>query len=122
MLSEISGVTDKLIIATVDAELATKGLTRAEADSAELQPGLHCRTVVWSQSDSACASLNGAHPGIDEKENGMRAVKLVQHMKTNADRMSDKAIHLIRNLERCSELLLKVPAEDQKRSLKSIGT
>jgi hypothetical protein len=46
----------------------------------------------------------------------MRAVKLVQHMKTNADRMSDKVIQLIRNSDRCSELLRKVPAEDQKQS------
>jgi hypothetical protein len=45
----------------------------------------------------------------------MRALKLVQHMKANADRMSEELIHKIRNSDRCSELLRKVPAEEQKR-------
>ena len=45
----------------------------------------------------------------------MRAPKLVQHMKNNADSMSERLIEKIRNSEQCSEFLLKVPAEDQKR-------
>jgi hypothetical protein len=46
----------------------------------------------------------------------MRALKLVQYMKANADRMADQVIQLIRNSDRCGELLRKVPAEDQKRA------
>jgi hypothetical protein len=45
----------------------------------------------------------------------MRALKLVQHMKANADRMSEELIQRIRNSTRCSELLRRVPAEEQKR-------
>ena len=46
----------------------------------------------------------------------MRAGKLVQHMKTNSDRMSEAVIEKIRRSDRCSELLQKVPAEEQRRS------
>jgi hypothetical protein len=46
----------------------------------------------------------------------MRAMKLVQHMRTNADRMSERTIQLIRNSDKCREFLLKVPAEEQKQS------
>jgi len=45
----------------------------------------------------------------------MRGLKLIQHMKANADRMSDGLIQQIRNSERCSELLLRVPADEHKR-------
>jgi len=45
----------------------------------------------------------------------MRALKLVQHMKANADRMSEELIQRIRNSDRCSELIRRVPAEEQKR-------
>ncbi len=44
----------------------------------------------------------------------MRGLKLIRHMKANADRMSEALIHRIRNSERCSELLLKVPADEHK--------
>ena len=46
----------------------------------------------------------------------MRALKLIQHMRGNAERMSEEVIRKIRNSERCSQLLLAVSAEDQKRS------
>jgi hypothetical protein len=46
----------------------------------------------------------------------MRALKLVQHMKANADRMSEELIQRIRNSDRCGELVRRVPAEEQKRS------
>ena len=46
----------------------------------------------------------------------MRALKLVQHMKANGDRMSEALIQQIRNSDRCSDLLRKVPAEEQKLS------
>jgi hypothetical protein len=46
----------------------------------------------------------------------MRALKLVQYMKMNADRMSEKTIELIRNSDKCREFLLKVPVEEQKQS------
>ena len=39
----------------------------------------------------------------------MRALKLVQHMKDNADHMSEALIQKIRDTDRCSELLRKVP-------------
>lgn len=45
----------------------------------------------------------------------MRALKLLEHMKTNAERMSENAVHLVRNSERCVELVLKVPHDEQKR-------
>ena len=35
----------------------------------------------------------------------MRALKLVQHMKANADRMSEGLIQKIRSADRCSDLL-----------------
>ncbi len=46
----------------------------------------------------------------------MRALKLVQHMTDNADFMSEALIQKIRSSDRCSDLLRKVPAEEQKRS------
>lgn len=45
----------------------------------------------------------------------MRALKLVQHMKTNADGMSERLIERIRNSDRCSVLSHRVPAEEHKR-------
>jgi hypothetical protein len=50
----------------------------------------------------------------------MRALKLVQHMKTNADRMSEAVNERIRRSDRCGELVLKVPAEEQRRSAEGI--
>ena len=46
----------------------------------------------------------------------MRALKLIQHMKTNAERMTDEVLRKIRDSERCSELLVAVSAEEQKQS------
>jgi hypothetical protein len=37
-------------------------------------------------------------------------------MKGNAERMSEEVLRKIRNSERCKQLLLAVPAEDQQRS------
>lgn len=45
----------------------------------------------------------------------MRSLKLIEHMKANAERMSENAMQLVRNSERCGELVLKVPLEEQKR-------
>jgi hypothetical protein len=45
----------------------------------------------------------------------MRALKLVQHLKADADSMSERLLEKIRNSRRCSELLLRVPAEEHKR-------
>jgi len=45
----------------------------------------------------------------------MRALKLVQHMKANAGRMSEALIQKIRASDRCSELLVRVPAEEHKQ-------
>jgi hypothetical protein len=45
----------------------------------------------------------------------MRASKLVQHMKTEAARMSEGLIQKIKSSERCSELFIKVPADEQRR-------
>ena len=44
----------------------------------------------------------------------MRAAKLVQHMKANADRMSEEVLHKIRKSEKCAELVRKLPAGEQK--------
>lgn len=44
----------------------------------------------------------------------MRAPKLVQHMKANAERMSDEVLQKIRRSEKCSELVQKLPLEEQK--------
>ena len=45
----------------------------------------------------------------------MRAAKLVQHLRTNADRMSERLLQKIRNSNSCRDLLLRVPAEEHKR-------
>ncbi|HXZ81986.1 MAG TPA: hypothetical protein VEG30_18800 [Terriglobales bacterium] len=45
----------------------------------------------------------------------MRPLKLVQHMKTNADRMSEGMLQKIRNSDRCGALLQKVPEDEHKR-------
>ena len=37
----------------------------------------------------------------------MRAPKLVQHMKANADRMSEGLVQKIRGADRCRELLIE---------------
>jgi len=45
----------------------------------------------------------------------MRALKLVQHMKTNAGRMSEAVLQKIRRSDRCRELLAKVPVEEHQQ-------
>ena len=45
----------------------------------------------------------------------MRALKLVQHMKTNGGRMSEAVLQKIRASCRCRELLIKVPVEEHKQ-------
>ena len=45
----------------------------------------------------------------------MRALKLVQHMKANADRMSEGLVQKIRSADRCAELLSRVPIADHKQ-------
>jgi hypothetical protein len=45
----------------------------------------------------------------------MRAPKLIQHLKNDADGMAERLLEKIRSSRRCSELLLKVPAEEHKR-------
>ena len=45
----------------------------------------------------------------------MRALKLVQHMKNNADRMSAAVLQKIRASDRCGELLARVPLEEHKQ-------
>lgn len=44
----------------------------------------------------------------------MRALKLVQHMKRNADHMSEEFVRKIRTSQNCKDLLLTVSAEEQK--------
>ena len=50
----------------------------------------------------------------------MRALKLIQHMKTNAERMSEEVIRKIRSSERCEQLLQVLSVEEQKRSTLNI--
>ena len=45
----------------------------------------------------------------------MRALKLVQHLRADADSMSQRLLENIRNSTRCSELLRRVPVEEHKR-------
>ena len=45
----------------------------------------------------------------------MRAPKLIQRLKDDADGMSERLLGKIRNSRRCSALLLRVPAEEHKR-------
>jgi hypothetical protein len=45
----------------------------------------------------------------------MRALKLVQHLRANADGMSERLLEKIRNSHRCNELLRRVPADEHKR-------
>ena len=46
----------------------------------------------------------------------MRALKLIQHMKGNAERMSEEVMRKVRNSEKCGQLLLVIPEEEQRRS------
>ena len=45
----------------------------------------------------------------------MQPVKLVEHMKSNADRMSEGLIRKIRASNKCGELMLRVPADEHKQ-------
>lgn len=45
----------------------------------------------------------------------MRAPKLVQHLRANADSMSRQLLEKIRNSPRCSELLVRIPAHEHQR-------
>lgn len=45
----------------------------------------------------------------------MRALKLVQHLRADADGMSERLFEKIRNSHRCNELLRRVPADEHKR-------
>lgn len=45
----------------------------------------------------------------------MRAPRLVQHMKNNAESMSAAVLQKVRASNRCKELVAIVPAEEQKR-------
>ncbi len=45
----------------------------------------------------------------------MRALKLVEHMKANAGRMSEAVLRKIRASNRCRELLAKVPVDEHKQ-------
>jgi len=44
----------------------------------------------------------------------MRALKLVQHLRANADGMFERLLEKIRNSRRCNELLRRVPADELK--------
>jgi hypothetical protein len=46
----------------------------------------------------------------------MCSMKLVQDMRDNADRMSQRTTQLIRSSDKCREFLVSVPAEEQKQS------
>ena len=50
----------------------------------------------------------------------MRALKLIQHMKNNAGGMADTVIDKVRTSERCSELVAKIPVEEQRQSSQEI--
>ena len=50
----------------------------------------------------------------------MRAGKLVQHMKSNADRISVNVVKKIRASQRCGDLVSKLAQEEQERSVGDI--
>jgi len=45
----------------------------------------------------------------------MRAAKLAEHLRANADGMCERLIEKIRNSPRCGELLHRVPSEEYRR-------
>lgn len=45
----------------------------------------------------------------------MRALKLLQHLRADADGMSERLLEKIRNSHRCNELSRRVPADEHKR-------
>jgi hypothetical protein len=45
----------------------------------------------------------------------MHHPKLVQHMKINADQMSQELMQMIRDSDRCRQLMLKVPEHEHKQ-------
>lgn len=45
----------------------------------------------------------------------MRPLKLVQHLRADADGMSERLLEKIRNSHRCNELSRRVPADKHKR-------
>lgn len=50
----------------------------------------------------------------------MHAIKLVRHMKENADQMSETVIQKIRSSERCAQLTQKIPLEEQKHTIAEV--
>ena len=50
----------------------------------------------------------------------MHAIKLVRHMKANADPMSGTVIQKIRASERCAGLALNISAEEQKHTIAEV--
>lgn len=59
--------------------------------------------------------LNNPFPVPTVEGKQMRALKVVQHMKTNADRMSEGLLQKIRGSDRCGDLLQKVSRDEHKR-------
>jgi hypothetical protein len=59
------------------------------------------------EKTACCARCEGSRKG-----ERMRALKLVQHMKANAGRMSEEVIQKIRASDRCRKLFVNVPAEE----------
>ena len=45
----------------------------------------------------------------------MRSLKLVQHMKTNEERMSEGWLERVRKSNKCQLLLMRVPADEHRR-------
>lgn len=52
---------------------------------------------------------------VEPQGERMRAAKLVQHMKANAERMSVEVTKKIRRSERCSEMATRLPLDEQER-------
>lgn len=50
----------------------------------------------------------------------MPAAKLVQHLRDNADSMSERLLEKIRNSGSCRDLLLRVPAEEHKHYSRNV--
>src|SRR6476469_9024274 len=57
-----------------------------------------------------------ADAGPHWREITMRALKLIQHMKGNAERMSEEVLRKIRNSEKCSLMVLALSKSEQEWS------
>ena len=84
----------------------------APVNAADIMIGYEQREMV-AQGDLADPRAHSLR--VDRDGERMHPLKLVQHMKSNANRMSEGLVDKIRGSDKCSEFLLRVPAEEHKQ-------